>query len=110
MTECIKFFIIKLIRSYYPRLINKIDNNHLAFTKMHMKWVLQKCNPSRAYIPWPDWQQICEKGGAYNLEICGHNQGSYTEQPLFAGKEHQRLHEYQLNNSLIYLEHKPKAL
>lgn len=36
------------------------------------------------YIPLLDLQQRCERGDAYNLEICEHSLGSCTEQPLFA--------------------------
>lgn len=40
-----------------------------------------------SYLPLMDWQQICEKEGAYNLEICEHNPVSCTELPIFAGRK-----------------------
>lgn len=43
-----------------------------------------------SYLPLMDWQQICEKVGAYNLEICEHSRVSCTELPLSAAKRNNK--------------------
>lgn len=35
-------------------------------------------------VPWKDWQQICEKEDAYNLEIYEHSRESCIEHSLFS--------------------------
>ena len=42
------------------------------------------CYIKNQNLPSMDLQQIYEKGGVCNLEICGHNQGFCIGQPLCA--------------------------